>query len=153
MVRIHTAQAWQRQDRVSMVRARRHPDGPGYRFRIKLLRCRSCRPLRMRLEIGEAGSVQPGTRPVELVGFFEVLLQHLLYFGPNPMLLPVVHPPPAGHSAATAHLSGQQFPGNARTQYEKNTGQRVTVRNARPSPFWPRRFRWQQGLDHFPQPI
>jgi hypothetical protein len=51
---------------------------------------------------------------------------------PDPGLLPVAQPPPAGDARTAAHLRRQQLPRDAASEHEENAGEGGPVRDARP---------------------
>src|SRR4051812_29827614 len=62
--------------------------------------------------------------PIRLVQLGQEPLVELL---PDPGLVPVAEPPPAGHAATAAHLPGEILPVDAGLQDEQDAGQRLAV--------------------------
>src|SRR3954470_18163486 len=62
--------------------------------------------------------------PIRLVQLGQEPLVELL---PDPGLVPVAEPPPAGHAATAAHLLGEILPVDAGLQDEEDAGQRLAV--------------------------
>jgi len=62
-----------------------------------------------------------------------------MQFLPNPKAVPLLEPPPAGHSAAAPHLLGQVRPTNARLQDKEDPAQGILIGHWRPPPLRLRR--------------
>src|SRR3954447_6164591 len=90
--------------------------------------------------------------PIRLVQLGQEPLVELL---PDPGLVPVAEPPPAGHAATAAHLLGEVLPVDAGLQDEEDAGQRLAVvdRLAAGEAAAARLVWREQGLDPFPEGI
>ena len=94
----------------------------------------------------DAHAVDGSPGPVDLAIITEPVQQPVMQGLPDPSLLPVAQPPPAGHAAATAQLTGrEQPPGHPGTQDVDDAAQDRPVLDPGPAALGMRRLGGQQG--------
>lgn len=96
--------------------------------------------------------VQTCSGPVDLIGRSQTIQQNLMELVPDPGLLPITKPTPAGHSTPTAHLLRQVLPRNPGPQDEQDPRQRATIgKRWAPSSARPRRNGREQRFNDLTQ--
>ncbi len=74
-----------------------------------------------------AGTVHRRPRPVNEAGIVQTCKQDLDELEPDAGLLPGLEPTPTGQAAATAHLGGEVFPGDAGFEDEEDAGEGLAI--------------------------
>ncbi|CAA9566969.1 MAG: hypothetical protein AVDCRST_MAG59-3117, partial [uncultured Thermomicrobiales bacterium] len=100
-----------------------------------------------------AETIEAGAAPVDRRLVAQPVQQLRVQPLPDPGLLPIPEPPPAGRPAAAAELHREQPPRAAGAQDEDDAGEGGAVGDAGRAALRLRRLRRQQRLDGFPKGV